>query len=537
MGVVGADGQVPPQARLRARARDAPSRRRRESREVGDSGHDVLLFVFAGSGELDGDRLTEGTSALLLEGERAELVRRLARDLARARHARRRHRPARADGAARARRRDRTPSSRARRPAAARSRSSSARTTGAAARRCSSATCRRARRRGTTTSTTRSCWIWRGPGRYHLGDDVEPLADGTAFRITPRQVHIVENIEPRPRARDPRHLHARPGRRRLPTCSRTCPRRTGSGRRERERVAPRRRGRPRRVPDLRAHDLPQLVLAGRPLAPRARRVRGVPRRLGRERRRVGVLGGAGRGGARRIRRAPARRARRGRGDDLGLAGRERDRVGAAVRARRPHAHRDQRVRVPDGRPDRPRTGAARCRGRARAPRGRRLDPGGEVRRGDRRAHGARLLHDDLVSHRAPQRCRRDRRGGPRERRPRPRRQLPGGGRDRARRPGARRGLRHGRHGEVPARLRRARLPLGEARAARGAAPDPDRLVRRRGHLPDGHLRLLAARDRPALRRGDAAGAEHLRRRRRPRACCRRPACRPSRRTSGRSTRG
>ena len=37
------------------------------------------------------------------------------------------------------------------------------------------------------------CWIWRGPGRYHLGDEVEPLEDGCCFWITPREVHIVEN--------------------------------------------------------------------------------------------------------------------------------------------------------------------------------------------------------------------------------------------------------------------------------------------------------------------------------------------------------
>ena len=42
-------------------------------------------------------------------------------------------------------------------------------------------------------------------------------------------------------------------------------------------------------------------------------------------------------------------------------------------------------------------------------------------------------------------------------------------------------------------------------------PLADRLVRRRGHLPDGHLGLLAGRRRPPLRRGHAAGAEHLRR--------------------------
>ena len=39
-------------------------------------------------------------------------------------------------------------------------------------------------------------WIWRGPGRYHLGDEVEPLEDGSAFRITPREMHIVENTHP-----------------------------------------------------------------------------------------------------------------------------------------------------------------------------------------------------------------------------------------------------------------------------------------------------------------------------------------------------
>ena len=39
-------------------------------------------------------------------------------------------------------------------------------------------------------------WIWRGPGRYHLGEEVEALEDGSAFRITPREVHIVENTHP-----------------------------------------------------------------------------------------------------------------------------------------------------------------------------------------------------------------------------------------------------------------------------------------------------------------------------------------------------
>ena len=37
-------------------------------------------------------------------------------------------------------------------------------------------------------------WIWRGPGRYHVGDTAEELPNGAAFRIRPRQVHIVENL-------------------------------------------------------------------------------------------------------------------------------------------------------------------------------------------------------------------------------------------------------------------------------------------------------------------------------------------------------
>ncbi len=37
-------------------------------------------------------------------------------------------------------------------------------------------------------------WVWRGPGRFHLGDGVEELPAGSAFRLTPREVHIVENL-------------------------------------------------------------------------------------------------------------------------------------------------------------------------------------------------------------------------------------------------------------------------------------------------------------------------------------------------------
>ena len=98
-------------------------------------------------------------------------------------------------------------------------------------------------------------------------------------------------------------------------------------------------------------------------------------------------------------RAPAPRdPGRGRRHDVGLAGRQRHRLGAAA----PDAPADRRlrVRVPDRRPDRARAGAARGRGRARPARRERGDPARAVRRGDRRAHLARLLRDDLVPHRA-----------------------------------------------------------------------------------------------------------------------------------------
>lgn len=36
-------------------------------------------------------------------------------------------------------------------------------------------------------------WIPEGPGRLHVGEDVEELVAGSAFRLRPREVHIVEN--------------------------------------------------------------------------------------------------------------------------------------------------------------------------------------------------------------------------------------------------------------------------------------------------------------------------------------------------------
>ena len=39
-------------------------------------------------------------------------------------------------------------------------------------------------------------WILRGQGRLHIGGDVEELGPGAAFRLHPREVHIVENTQP-----------------------------------------------------------------------------------------------------------------------------------------------------------------------------------------------------------------------------------------------------------------------------------------------------------------------------------------------------
>jgi len=36
-------------------------------------------------------------------------------------------------------------------------------------------------------------WVPEGPGRLHLAEGVEELAAGSAFRLHPREVHIVEN--------------------------------------------------------------------------------------------------------------------------------------------------------------------------------------------------------------------------------------------------------------------------------------------------------------------------------------------------------
>jgi quercetin dioxygenase-like cupin family protein len=39
-------------------------------------------------------------------------------------------------------------------------------------------------------------WVPEGPGRLHIGDRTDELGPGSAFRLRPREVHIVENASP-----------------------------------------------------------------------------------------------------------------------------------------------------------------------------------------------------------------------------------------------------------------------------------------------------------------------------------------------------
>jgi quercetin dioxygenase-like cupin family protein len=39
-------------------------------------------------------------------------------------------------------------------------------------------------------------WVPEGPGRLHIGKKTMELGPGSAFRLRPRQVHIVENLSP-----------------------------------------------------------------------------------------------------------------------------------------------------------------------------------------------------------------------------------------------------------------------------------------------------------------------------------------------------
>ena len=194
MGVVSAAGQIPPQ-RGSELALETLQLGAGETREVGDAGHDVLLFAHAGGGELGGRALESGSAALLLEGEAAELA-------------------AGADGISLVRitlggdtdlhapmgARDHVVAIDAVEPGKA---------TGSRSFQILFGPHNGSRRATMFVGYVppgkapwhyhlydEIVWIWRGPGRYYLGEEVEPLEDGCAFRITPREVHIVENTHP-----------------------------------------------------------------------------------------------------------------------------------------------------------------------------------------------------------------------------------------------------------------------------------------------------------------------------------------------------
>ncbi len=166
--------------------------------------------------------------------------------------------------------------------------------------------------------------------------------------------------------------------------------------------------------------------------------------------------------------------------------------------REPVEGRPHRARVPDDRPDLARAGGARGPDR---PRG-----AGRLRDGDRRGHAARLDHARLVPHRRNGGRAGRGRSSARAGRARAARRLPDGRLAAGRRQGARRRLPRRRRPQVPARLRRPCVLLLPARAVGEGVADGDGLVRGRGHLQDGHPRLLAVADRAALPIRDAAGA-------------------------------
>ena len=194
MGVVSPEGRIPPQ-RGSELALETLHLGSQEGSEVGDPGHDVLLFAFAGSGTLVGEPLAAGSAALLLEGEEAMLLAGAGGlSLVRATIG------ADTDLHAPMGPRDRVVAIAEVEPGKATGSRSFQILFGP--------------HNGSTRATMfvgyvppgkapwhyhlydEIIWIWRGPGRYHLGDEVEPLEDGSALRLTPREVHIVENTSP-----------------------------------------------------------------------------------------------------------------------------------------------------------------------------------------------------------------------------------------------------------------------------------------------------------------------------------------------------
>ena len=202
--------------------------------------------------------------------------------------------------------------------------------------------------------------------------------------------------------------------------------------------------------------------------------------------------------------------RRDRRHCLGLGRRECDRERPADGGR---ARQDRRLRlrVPDRRPDLARAGARGYTITHVPQGGSPVVPAGGVRRRDRRAHRAGRDHAGLLPQRRVHRHRgRDqasRTSAARSCCSTPtRRSDDADRRARARRRPARR-----RCAQVPARLRRPRLPLLPPRSGGAAASHRDRLVRGRRRVRDGHPGLLAGRRRPPVPGGHAADPEHLRR--------------------------
>ena len=194
MGVVSPEGHVPPQQGSEL-ALETLRLGSGESFEAGDADHDVLLFAFAGSGTLAGEPLAAGSAALLLEGEQAALV-------------------AGGEGLSLVRvtlgaDTDLHAPMGPRERIVAIAEVEPGKATGSR-----SFQVLFGPHNGSTRGTMfvgyvppgkapwhyhlydEIIWIWRGPGRYHLGDEIEPLEDGSAVRLTPREVHIVENTSP-----------------------------------------------------------------------------------------------------------------------------------------------------------------------------------------------------------------------------------------------------------------------------------------------------------------------------------------------------
>lgn len=191
MGVVQADGNVAPQQGSEL-ALETLHLAAGAAHGVGDAGHDVLLFVFQGSGAIGGESLAVGSAALLLEGEEATVeVGPDGISLVRVTLG------ASTDLHASMGPRERIVEIAHVEPGTATGSRSFQVLFGP--------------HNGCTRATMfvgyvppgkapwhyhlydEIVWIWRGPGRYHLADGVEEIDNGSAFRITPREVHIVEN--------------------------------------------------------------------------------------------------------------------------------------------------------------------------------------------------------------------------------------------------------------------------------------------------------------------------------------------------------